>query len=545
MIDEPISFQDGRSFSKTAILEKFKGVTKISSHKLGVVDLEVLYQEINKGSPINLSHCYVKDFSLDTYRKKYDLPEGQLVDLNTFRAENAFFESDFGTSFAYSNFEGDSSSFAYSIFHKGRVSFGHANCSSHLNFNRVEFYAEELSFKFAEFDKGDVRFSSCVFDCEDVLFVNTNFGEGNVSFRQTDFRQSNCNFQYAQFNNGDVSFDKANFEGKHLDFRKIEFGNGKADFRRVDFGDGDINFSESEFGIGKISFRSSQFGSGEKKFENVSFGNNEISFDGTKFEHGLLSFRGTSFGTLSFVDSRLNGHCDFKIDQGGLLDLTDAIVKDVIDIQAGVEEVNLKTWKIEGLKNMGKLFLSWKENNAYELIASQPNSSSYSKAIQFNLLKESFHQNGKYNSEDKAYVAYKRFEMLANLEEGKREGGIKAARAQLLYGFQWLIFDKAGLFATAPLRVFTSMLFVLCFFALLYILLPFFVHAEIVSSVGDPDGLNLVEKSFYHSAITFFTIGYGDYYPSGHVRWLSAVEGWAGVFLMSYFTVAFVRRILR
>jgi len=545
VVDEPIAFQDGRSYAQIAIVEKFKGANKISSQKLGVADLEKVYSDINKNEELNLSNCYLKDFSLDTYRKLYGLSEGELVNLHSLKADNAFFESDFGTSFAYSNFEGTSSSFAYSIFHKGKVNFGHAKCSSNLNFNRVEFYNEELSFKFAEFDKGDIRFSSCIFDCEDLLFVNTNFGEGNVSFRQTDFRESNCNFQYAQFNNGDVSFDKSIFAGQNLDFRKIEFGDGKADFRRVNFGDGDINFSESEFGVGKISFRSSLFGTGEKKFENVNFGANEISFEGAKFENGLLSFKGAIFGTLSFADSRLNGHCDFRIAKGNVLDLTDAIVKDVIDIQAGVEKVDLKTWKIEGLKNMGKLFLSWEENNAFQLINSQTEISNFGKASQFNLLKETFHQNGKYTSEDKAYVAFKRFEMLSELEEGIREGGLKAIRARLYYGFKWLVFDKAGLFATAPLRVFTSMLFVLCFFAILYIILPHFVHAEIVSSVGDPDGLNLVERSFYHSAITFFTIGYGDYYPSGHVRWLSAAEGWAGVFLMSYFTVAFVRRILR
>jgi hypothetical protein len=83
------------------------------------------------------------------------------------------------------------------------------------------------------------------------------------------------------------------------------------------------------------------------------------------------------------------------------------------------------------------------------------------------------------------------------------------------------------------------------FFSFLYIVLPFFTDAEIVSSLGDPDKLGLFAVSFYHSAITFFTIGYGDYYPSGFFRWLSSFEGFVGLFLMSYFTVAFVRKILR
>ncbi len=75
--------------------------------------------------------------------------------------------------------------------------------------------------------------------------------------------------------------------------------------------------------------------------------------------------------------------------------------------------------------------------------------------------------------------------------------------------------------------------------------LPFFNAGSIVNSVGATDGLSNIQICFYHSAITFLTIGYGDYYPAGISRVISIVEGWSGLFLMSYFTVAFVRKILR
>ncbi|MBK7710318.1 MAG: hypothetical protein IPJ37_04745 [Bacteroidales bacterium] len=42
-----------------------------------------------------------------------------------------------------------------------------------------------------------------------------------------------------------------------------------------------------------------------------------------------------------------------------------------------------------------------------------------------------------------------------------------------------------------------------------------------------------------------FTIGYGDVYPVGLSRLVSGLEGFMGVFMMSYFTVAFVRKVLR
>lgn len=544
IIDEKITLENGITHPRTAIIEKWKNNYQLSSRKLGAPHLDDVYQQIKKGEALNLDYCYLKDFSLGELRKKEGINEIDMVEINSISASNAFFESSYGTDLSYCNFIGDPPNFSYSIFNQGIVNFGHAKCESSMNFNRAEFHLEELSFRFAEFEKGDLRFSSCIFDCENILFVNTNFGAGNVSFRQADFEYSNVNFQYARFDKGDVSFDKAVFKGDEIDFRKIEFGDGKAEFRRVDFGNGDVNFNESEFKEGKINFRHSTFGNGHTTFEKVDFGPNEVLFDGL-ISNGYLSFKGARCESISFTDSRLYGHCDFRIYQGKMLDLSYSIVKDILDFQASDQLVELETLKIEGIKNLGKIFISWKGNKVYDLITSQKKSSLSSKAEQFNLLKESFNSNGKYSSEDKAYVAFKRFELKAMYQEEKSKGILRRMRAGIVYGFQWLVFDKAGLFATAPLRVFTSMLVVLTFFSLIYIFLPSFAHADIVSSVGDPDHLSRIEKSFYHSAITFFTIGYGDFYPSGHVRWLSSVEGWAGVFLMSYFTVAFVRKILR
>jgi hypothetical protein len=69
---------------------------------------------------------------------------------------------------------------------------------------------------------------------------------------------------------------------------------------------------------------------------------------------------------------------------------------------------------------------------------------------------------------------------------------------------------------------------------------------DIVSGIGGEHAqIGIVAKSFFFGAITFLTIGYGDFYPMGAVRFLSGIEGFVGVFMMSYFTVAFVRKILR
>lgn len=545
ILDEETTLENGISYPRTAVIEKWKNNHQLSSRRFGAPALDEIYKKIWNQEEINLDYCYLKDFSLSELRKRHKLSENKEIKLNSFSAEHAFFESSFGTDLSYVNFVGKSPSFAYSTFDQGNVNFGHCRCDSSMNFNRSEFHLDELSFRFAEFENADLRFSSCQFDCENLLFVNTNFVKGNISFRQTDFAFSNVTFQYSRFDKADVSFDKATFQGELIDFRKIEFGEGKTEFKRVDFGDGNVTFNESEFKKAKINFRSVRFGKGYYTFEKVDFGPNHVIFNGMVCKGGYLSFKGSTCQSISFNDSRLYAHCDFRIKKGDLIDFSHSIFKDILDFQAGEERVSLKTLKIEGVKNLGKIFISWEDNKVFKLITSQRETSLRSKSKQFNLLKLSYHSNGEYNYEDKAYVAFRRFEMKANFVRDSKKGFISRIKATLVFGFQWLVFDKAGLFATAPLRVFTSMLVVLTFFSGLYILLPSFTHADIVSSVGDPDHLTLVERSFYHSAITFFTIGYGDFYPSGQVRWLSSVEGWAGVFLMSYFTVAFVRKILR
>jgi hypothetical protein len=113
------------------------------------------------------------------------------------------------------------------------------------------------------------------------------------------------------------------------------------------------------------------------------------------------------------------------------------------------------------------------------------------------------------------------------------------------FGFKWLVFDKIGLYATSPGRVLFSVVIFWLFFGSTYFLVDLSGLGKTASSVGNLDRLSTLSQSFYHSAVTFFTIGYGDVYPQGISRIVSGLEGFMGVFMMSYFTVAFVRKVLR
>ena len=170
-------------------------------------------------------------------------------------------------------------------------------------------------------------------------------------------------------------------------------------------------------------------------------------------------------------------------------------------------------------------------------------------AGQFRILKENFRNNGQYEDEDDAYVEFKRCESKAKYEDSKQEKSfLKKMLGFLTYYFQRYVFDFVGHYGTNPIRVVVNM--AICFSAFSIF---FWFSTEYMPGFGTiattlPAEYNHIHNfwnCFYYSAITFFTIGYGDYFAEGYLKPFAAFEGFTGVFLMSYFTVAFVRKILR
>ena len=280
----------------------------------------------------------------------------------------------------------------------------------------------------------------------------------------------------------------------------------------------------------------------------ADFRNAELIIDDVNFGQGKVSFKQSKFGLLSLESSQMNNYFDLRVEECGKLDLSNTIVKDIIDIDSADFKTNIKAIDLSGIRLLGRIYIDWNKNDVKKLIHKQE-TNYLNKAEQFRVLKENYNLIGQYDYEDKAYVEFKRLESKYLLEKGKKRKLIPKIWSYTGYFSRWLIFDKVGKFATDPIRVLVSMTVVFFAFSLIYIALPeISANSHIISSLfeeGDPRDLGLVQKAFYHSAITFLTIGYGDYYPSGHIRWLSGVEGFIGLFLMSYFTVAFVRKILR
>ena len=563
--------EDGIRLPKTAIISFLDDNNNVTGVEiLGHLDNESIYKKIASGEPVILDYCYIHNFSLSDYRHQNGMDKKARVALPSFSARHAFFDSKPGTDFSYAQFLDGDVSFEHAHFVNGPTTFnsaqfgkGSVNFSSvffregQVDFSNVSFGEGEVNFKnsvfcdglkdfqYAEFGPGPVFFSNTEFHAGTTSFINASFGDGPVSFKIARFTRGNLTFHYARFGSGDKSFERVEFGDCRVDFRKVEFGNGRINFNRSVFGTGDVNFEGSEISDGRFSMNRVQFGRGEKNFELAEYGRSEVFFDRSDLGQGNLSFQRSKFRRLSLKSCHLDHYLDLRVSRCDLIDLSDTIARDIIDLQPHDYSIDLKTLDISGMRLLGRIYIDWKNNRVKSLISSQTSTTVRQKAEQFRTLKENFNTTGKYNDEDRAYVEFKRQEMVANLREHHGRNPWSRLWTWPAYGFQWLIFDKMGLFATNPLRVLGSMLVGYLLFSLVYFLLMLFSSAGIVSSIGDPDHLSTLAVAFYHSAITFLTIGYGDYYPSGAIRIISGFEGFVGLFLMSYFTVAFVRKILR
>jgi len=550
-----------------AVISLFdKSGNELEVVRLPCVDMTVVYETINRGEDVNLDNCYIHGFSLTAYRKIFELGKADDVVINSFSATNSFFDSHHATDFSHAVFKSEAR-FEGAHFGRGKVLFNYSTFACEVNFSgsyifsgNIEFIGAQFGpgdflfknsvvndglkdFSDAKFGTGEVSFANTEFNNGDLLFINTKFNDGRFNFKIARILGGRVDFHYAAFGAGEVLFERTEFGNSRVDFRAVDFGEGKVNFNRSVFGDGEINFEGASSRSGKIQFKRAITGEGIKNFGLMEMPETEVNFERTVFGPGDLSFHGSKYRTLILKSCYLNHYVDFRVSETQFLDLSDTIVRDIIDFEPYGTDIKVGSLNMSGMRLIGKMYIDWELNDCKRLIKSQDETNNREKADQFRILKVNFNQTGKYDDEDKAYIMFKRYEARTMLEKYQKKGGVVKLLATISNGFRWLVFDAAGLYATNPLRVLLSMGISYVTFSLFFYVLILTTNADIVSST--PDQLGDLTRSFYHSAITFFTIGYGDHYPYGSIRIFSGLEGFVGVFLMSYFTVAFVRKVLR
>jgi len=542
ILNEPISFETV-SYLNSVKLTEYSSQKKIQEHRLGFITKEEIYFDILKGNKVNLDRAYVKDFSISEFKKLNNIPANENVTIINISCQGAFFDCDSVTDFSYVTFL-ENINFRESIFSHGTLTFMHSDFQADsIDFSECKFHSHKTTFEHATFKGLNLSFEHANFGGDGLFFVNASFKCDEVNFKRVNFGNGKVKFQFSEFGTGSKLFERIRVNGPIFDFRRVIFGSGKIDFRRAIFGNGFVTFEESEIIDGKLTFRMSKFNGGDLTFRRVDFGTDEANFDHIDFGNRSISFESVDVSTLSISNSNIHANIDLRIRKADKIDLSHSYLYSITDLNFQKKE-SLNKLSLLGVRNLGKIIIKWKENNVQNLIQNNGGGTDEI-ADQFNSLKENFSNNGQYNDEDEAYVQFKRNEHSYNRREALDKSRFLKPFVFVVYALRSLVFDKIGLYATNPNRVLLSMLVVILAYAGLYAISQLTGIGDIINSVDAPDSLGLVSRSLYHSAITFFTIGYGDFYPTNFNRVLSAFEGWSGVFLMSYFTVAFVRKILR
>jgi len=565
----PFVSPDGITFPRTVTVTLLnKNNEDIAYYELGYDSIYSVYQKIHENKPINLDYAYVENFSLHVYRKMFELEKHSVVNLPEFSARHAIFNARSSNNFSHAHFDNGNVDFEGAIFLNGNINFNNAvfgdgdkNFSywqvrqADIDFSGVSFGNGEASFKNSIFLEGEKNFKDAVFGeglinfnnvhfgDGDLLFIHTTFGDGKVQFKISEFGKGLKDFHYSNFGKGDITFEKSIFEKGVLDFSKIDFGEGRINLNRARFRCDTISFEGAELRSGRLIAKKADFGDAKISFEELEFSSSNVIFDDAKINDSEISFTEASVDTLSFAGCNLDKYIDLRVKQCVSLNLQKTTVRDIIDLIPGQSAVKIKKLNFKGMQLLGLLLVDWKQNRLYDLIVSQEDTTVEEKAEQFRTLKQNFFNTGRYDEEDYAYVWFKRYELKAKYRQHMKE---KKYWYIFVFALQKLVFDKVGKYATDPVQVLFSMLVVYSSFSLTYATILFFKWGEIVSAIGGVhDQISMLGRSFFFGAITFLTIGYGDFYPMGLVRILSAMEGFIGVFLMSYFTVAFVRKILR
>lgn len=575
IIDRQYVNDAGKTFPFTATITIHdENENNILSNDYGYLPTEQIYAMIESGEELNLDNCYVSNFSITAYRRTRLLHKNELVLLKGISARYSVFNSNFLVDFSFVDFGDYPVNFhgAYfvngmvnfhtckfgkgvldfnsSIFRNGNIDFScSTKISGDVNFKNVIFARGEKNFQDADLGSGNKSFSNSDFGGGSVKFINTRFGDGKTSFKLTKFGDGDVDFHFSSWSNGFLSFENTDFGRGFVNFEKIDFGYVKVNFNRAVFGNGDISFEGCELKRSKFTIKWVNFGSGNINFERAEMATVEVSFDKANFDKGStsrVSFNRSKFKSLSLRSCHLDDYFDLRVSQCGYLDLSNTVVRDVIDLKAYDYKIDIEILNMAHMRLLGMMDIDWHANNVPVLIKRQSNQDKWIIAEQFRILKENFNKTGRYSDEDKAYIEFKRFEQRAILEENTLRSKASVLWEYPYYWFKILLFDKVGLYATEPTRVMLSMIIFYVVFSSNYVFMYYLGLGDIVPNVeAKYANLTIVGRAFYFGAVTFFTIGYGDFYPVGIFRWFSSIEGFMGMFLMSFFTVAFVRKILR
>ena len=288
-----------------------------------------------------------------------------------------------------------------------------------------------------------------------------------------------------------------------------------------------------------------------------------MSFERTEFGEGDLSFQGAKADRVRFIGQNFLSYDELRFNSINRLAIEDCILEKTLKVSGIHKKSSLS---LKDTVNIGQI--CFEDNSKHVVKAFGRNIKQAFKDVVSELFKrDKKDKNKEENEKDKKMVIKRRInlvkEWLMDKEKYKKsitmvkenyhnlgdyEGEDRAYRLYMKYktntviGWPLKFFSLVGGFGTRPLRIVIAMLVAWGSFAGVYCTFLKDQFDQAKAAVSNP------LDALYYSGITFLTIGYGDISPAitgTTLRFVSIAEGFIGLFLMSYLTVAVVRKLLR
>jgi len=497
-------------------------------------------------------------------------------------------------------------SFGDAEFGEGKVLFIRAEFGDgEVSFGDAEFGDREVSFGRAEFGDGEVSFGRAEFGDGEVSFGRAEFGDGEVSFGAVEFGEGKVSFDRAEFGEGKASFNSAiitsalSFIDTRFDVEStVVFSD--AEFRDdVTFGFGDdeiVPYAQHSFDFSGATFRRTlEFHGGtdsttrteqsdpeETQFDFVFAG--DVDFSNVTFPDGVdlsttrfpseADFTDATLEDADFSDSDMTGTDDSSTASFDGAKLTGANLSRANLAGASFERARLSVTELlganfAGTKLYGALLGDARINRETEFWLAEDDTrrepdSSTSPVRALRRVKMAFQERDPYCPYDPRYRGNdirpnleKAGEVYTTLETLARDNSLPGLASKCFLGRKdvqireyWrdgntmmivrsLVPNLVARYGESPARVLGTGVATVLTFGLAYYAFDLIEHTDTEDPVTLFDGL-------YFSALTFTTLGYGDFNPANSAGQVLAVaETSMGVILLAILVFVFGRRATR
>lgn len=497
-------------------------------------------------------NCIVKNFNINSIIKtlKKELDK-EIQSIGFITAQGVVFEDK--TSFA---FEGDPRDFPALLggmffdrsvfledFEMRNFTFDFKHSKEYIPFgkiNKVDFRNTRF-FKNASFR--DVRFGGDTYDSE-ISFEDSRIQE-KIEFINVDFEKTRLNFFQTIF-------------GNYIDFiqdKSVNDCNNEISLVNTTFSEGsNIDFSDAEIYSGKVWFHNiPSLPTAKLCFSPIVSGDNSRECPNITLEIENCEIKQTLYignvSELSLKNTRNYGRIVSAHNWGLFNDKYKKKTRGLLGTRIGGTKINNNL--LLAVYNYG---IS-KENNNIGL--------KRNKANDFMVLKENFASVGAYDDEDVAFILYMEFKPYAiwyNRNPQKKDNGKEKKEITHLILYRALY--DIGKYGISPGRVIVALLFLIIFFAIIYLFFAMnygtdafsigrtnnnsFNYAnELLANMSQGFTISKLLASFLYSLEG--VIPFVSQFEPIHVGVciLTALENAIGSFLVGYFSVAVIRKTLR